>query len=79
MDLGFRGEVADYVLSDFDAVERAQLADVLPKALQAVRTVVVEGVDRAMTETNAKTPARNAPRAENEVRNATPKNGTRTR
>jgi PTH1 family peptidyl-tRNA hydrolase len=49
---GFRGEVADYVLHDFDASERAELADVLARALDAVRRVVSDGVSAAMNTVN---------------------------
>jgi PTH1 family peptidyl-tRNA hydrolase len=49
---GFRGEVADWVLSRFDAVERAELADVVKRSLDAVRRVVKGGVQAAMNEVN---------------------------
>ena len=49
---GFRGEVADWVLSRFDAVERAELADVVARAVTAVRKVVKGGVQAAMNEVN---------------------------
>jgi len=59
---GFRGEVADYVLSDFDAVERATLPDVVKKALDAITRIAKDGAQAAMNATNAKAPARNGPR-----------------
>lgn len=59
---GFRGEVADYVLSDFDAVERASLSDVVKKAVETVERIAKDGAQAAMNATNAKAPARNAPR-----------------
>ena len=59
---GFRGEVADYVLSDFDASERAELADVVVKARAALYRVLDEGVDAAMTTVNQKAPVRNSQR-----------------
>ena len=58
----FRGEVADYVLHDFDASERAELPDVLGKALLAIKKVVTLGIGPAMNEVNAKAPPRNGPR-----------------
>jgi PTH1 family peptidyl-tRNA hydrolase len=61
---GFRGEVADYVLSDFDAVERAQVGDIVARATDAVRKILTLGVQPAMNEVNAKTPPRNGPKKE---------------
>lgn len=51
---GFRGEVADYVLSAFDPVERAMLPDLVTKAVEAVSKVAGLGVDRAMNEVNTR-------------------------
>lgn len=51
---GFRGEVADYVLSSFDGVERASVPDVVKKAVDAVRRIAAVGVDRAMNEVNTR-------------------------
>jgi peptidyl-tRNA hydrolase, PTH1 family len=51
---GFRGEVADYVLSDFDATERAELPDVLARAVAAVAAVVEQGPALAQNAVNAK-------------------------
>jgi len=59
---GFRGEVADYVLSNFDASERAELGDVLEKAALATKKVATLGVSAAMNDVNAKAPPRNGPR-----------------
>jgi PTH1 family peptidyl-tRNA hydrolase len=50
---GFRGEVADYVLSGFDPVERAELPDVLTKASRAVLDVIERGLTPAMNTLNA--------------------------
>jgi PTH1 family peptidyl-tRNA hydrolase len=58
----FRGEVADYVLHDFDASERAELAGVLAKAVDATRQVLTLGVAAAMNAVNAKAPPRNGPK-----------------
>lgn len=44
---GFRGEVADYVLSDFDANERDALADVVDRAVKALRMVLKRGLGEA--------------------------------
>lgn len=52
---GFRGEVADFVLSDFDASERAELPDVLARALAAVEAVLQKGPALAMNVVNTKT------------------------
>lgn len=51
---GFRGEVADYVLSSFDAMERATLPDLVTKAVDAVCQIAKLGVDRAMNEVNTR-------------------------
>jgi len=51
---GFRGEVADYVLSDFDAIERAELPGVLARALEATKRVIKDGPAAAMNVVNAK-------------------------
>jgi PTH1 family peptidyl-tRNA hydrolase len=55
---GFRGEVADYVLQDFDSVEKAELPDVIVRALAATRKVLAEGPAAAMNAVNAKAPPR---------------------
>lgn len=49
---GFRGEVADYVLQDFDAMERAELDDVVANAAAAIERVVAEGIVPAMNAVN---------------------------
>lgn len=40
---GFRGEVADYVLSNFDAVEAARAVDIVKKAGDAARRWIEKG------------------------------------
>ena len=40
---GFQGEVADYVLSNFDPIEAATVTDVLTKAVDATRKWVEKG------------------------------------
>lgn len=51
---GFKGDVADYVLQDFDAMERAELPDVVDRAVVAIEKVVADGVQAAMNEVNTK-------------------------
>jgi PTH1 family peptidyl-tRNA hydrolase len=51
---GFRGGGADWVLSDFDAVERAELPDVVARALDAIRRVAEDGIAAAMNAVNTK-------------------------
>ncbi|HEX7601995.1 MAG TPA: aminoacyl-tRNA hydrolase, partial [Polyangiaceae bacterium] len=51
---GFQGDVADYVLSNFDAAERAELPDVLGRALGAVVRLVREGPSAAMNAVNVR-------------------------
>lgn len=56
---GFCGEVADYVLSSFDASERTELDEVVARAVVAARRVLALGTQAAMNEVNAKVPPRN--------------------
>lgn len=49
---GFKGDVADYVLQDFDALERAELPDVVDRACAAVEQVVALGAQAAMNAVN---------------------------
>jgi PTH1 family peptidyl-tRNA hydrolase len=51
---GFRGEVADYVLQDFDSSERAELSEVITRAIDAAMRVVSLGIAPAMNVTNEK-------------------------
>jgi PTH1 family peptidyl-tRNA hydrolase len=60
---GFRGEVADWVLSGFDPVERAQLPDVLGRSIEATLDVVARGASAATNKLNAAgKPPRNGPK-----------------
>ena len=51
---GFTGDIADYVLSSFDAVEAATLPDVLERALGATRVVVEKGPSQAQNLVNTR-------------------------
>ena len=51
---GWKGDVADYVLHDFDAMERAELPDVIERACAAVEKVVSEGLTPAMNAVNTR-------------------------
>lgn len=51
---GFRGDVADYVLSGFDASERAELPEVLNRATESVLQVAARGFDAAMKARNTR-------------------------
>ena len=51
---GFRGGGADWVLSDFDAMERAELPDVVARAVEAVRRVAEDGLPAAMSAINTR-------------------------
>jgi len=55
---GFRGEVADYVLSSFDTSERAEIGDVLRRATDSVLDVLARGLTPAMNKQNTKAPGR---------------------
>ena len=51
---GFRGDVADYVLADFDALEKSELPDVVDRAVLAIEKVIAEGIAPAMNLVNTK-------------------------
>lgn len=58
---GFRGDVADWVLSSFDAVETAELPGVVGESVAAVRSIATDGLAAAMNRVNtrlAEKPAR---------------------
>ncbi|MFO0591764.1 MAG: aminoacyl-tRNA hydrolase [Polyangiaceae bacterium] len=71
---GFRGEVADYVLSNFDGSERAELPDLLKKAGDTVLEVASRGLATAMNVHNVRPkPAKKASKApETATGNASP-------
>ncbi|NUO48701.1 MAG: peptidyl-tRNA hydrolase, partial [Polyangiaceae bacterium] len=51
---GFRGEVADFVLSSFDAMERAELPGILKRGAESVLDVLARGVTAATNKLNTK-------------------------
>jgi PTH1 family peptidyl-tRNA hydrolase len=51
---GFRGDVADYVLHDFDPAEKAELPEVIARALAATMKVIADGPPAAMNQANQK-------------------------
>jgi PTH1 family peptidyl-tRNA hydrolase len=51
---GFRGEGADWVLSNFDAIERAELGDVVARAVDAIRRYAQAGQAAAMNFVNTR-------------------------
>lgn len=51
---GFKGDVADWVLSDFDAMERAELPAVIDRARAAIERVIADGVAAAMNVVNTR-------------------------
>ncbi len=55
---GFKGDVADYVLQNFDAMERVELSGVVRRALDATRCILVEGKSAAMNAVNTTKPRR---------------------
>jgi PTH1 family peptidyl-tRNA hydrolase len=58
---GFKGDGAAWVLSTFDAMERAEWPDVEARAIAAVEKVLAVGPAAAMTALNASQPPRNGP------------------
>lgn len=59
---GFRGEVADYVLADFDGMESAELGSVLERTCAAIEKVVEVGIAKAMTSVNGPPPGAGKPK-----------------
>jgi peptidyl-tRNA hydrolase, PTH1 family len=53
---GFRGDGADWVLSNFDAIERAELTEIVGRAIDGVRRVVRDGPAAAMNVVNTQLP-----------------------
>ncbi|MCL2450139.1 MAG: aminoacyl-tRNA hydrolase [Polyangiaceae bacterium] len=51
---GFRGQAADWVLSNLDPIERAELPGVIDEALAAVRSVAESGLSAAMNRVNTR-------------------------
>lgn len=51
---GFKGDVADFVLQDFDASEKAELPDVIARAIDAVARLAKDGPTAAMNVVNTK-------------------------
>jgi PTH1 family peptidyl-tRNA hydrolase len=51
---GFGGEVADFLLSGFTAVERASVPEIVQKGVEAALKVLTEGVEKAMNEANTR-------------------------
>jgi len=51
---GFRGAVADYVLSPFDSIERARMPDILKLVTDSVLEVASRGIEAAMNVRNTR-------------------------
>jgi peptidyl-tRNA hydrolase, PTH1 family len=51
---GFRGGGADWVLSAFDLLERAELPDIVARAVDAIRRVAHDGLPAAMNAVNTR-------------------------
>lgn len=49
---GWKGDVADWVLSNFDAMEKAELPDIEARACDAVERVIAKGLPAAMNHVN---------------------------
>ncbi len=64
---GFRGEVADFVLSGFDADERARLDELVKAAVDAAVDVVARGLGPATNRLNTKDSAKAKAAAEKKV------------
>ena len=53
---GFKGDVADFVLQNFDSMESGELPEVVDRACAAVEAVVAKGAQAAMNALNASGP-----------------------
>ncbi len=53
---GFKGDVADFVLQNFDAMEAAELPEIIDRACAAVEGVVAKGAQAAMNSLNTSAP-----------------------
>lgn len=51
---GWKGDVADFVLQDFDAMERAELPDVVDRSAAAIERILADGTAAAMNALNTK-------------------------
>lgn len=51
---GWKGDVADWVLANFDAMENAELPDVVDRAAAAVERILKDGVAAAMNALNTR-------------------------
>lgn len=60
---GFRGEVADFVLSSFEAIERAELPGILKRGTESVLDVLARGVQAATNKLNTKPKQKTDPRS----------------
>lgn len=58
----FTGEMADYVLSDFNAEQREALPDVVERAVKALRMVLRRGLDEATKAVNTRPKAPKPPK-----------------
>lgn len=67
---GFRGEVADFVLSGFDGDERARLADLVKTAADAAMDVLERGLQPAANRLNTKDSAKARAAAEKKAARA---------
>ena len=52
--VSFAGDVADYVLSNFDSMDAAELSDVLTRACAAIEKVLTAGLTAAMNAVNTR-------------------------
>ncbi len=55
---GFKGDVADYVLQNFDSMEAVELPEVIDRACAAVEAVVAKGTQAAMNALNTAKPGK---------------------
>jgi PTH1 family peptidyl-tRNA hydrolase len=59
---GFRGDVADFVLSGFDSAEKAELPECLNKSSESVLEVAARGFVAAMNQRNTRQKPQQSPR-----------------
>ena len=61
---GFRGDVADYVLSKFSSEEQVQLPKFLENGAKSVLDIAARGFDAAMKRHNTRPKKKKAPKPE---------------
>jgi PTH1 family peptidyl-tRNA hydrolase len=54
--VGFKGDVADFVLHDFESAERPELPDIVDRSCAAIEKILDGGIEAAMNAVNTRSP-----------------------